>query len=69
MDKRISVALLDDDDSDNEVKKAQKLQKLKDKVQVERASRSNALLRLNDSVAGYLLKQSIDKEKKAAKKS
>ena len=69
LDKRITVALLDTEESADEAKKQLKIKKIKDKVQVERAQRSNALLRLNDSVAGFLLKQSFNKEERTIKNS
>ena len=69
IDKRITTAILDTEESLQEDKREAKIKKIRDKVSVERGQRSNALLRLNDSVAGFLLKQSIDKENKTIKKS
>ena len=56
--------ILDTEEQSDGPQFARKLEKLKGKVSVERQKRNNAMLRLNNSVAGFLLKQSIDKGKR-----
>ena len=56
IDKRITMAVISTNDDLEEHKKQAKIMKIKNKVHAERNQRSNALLRLNDSVAGFLLK-------------
>ena len=55
-DKRISKVILPTEENTDETEAMKNLKKLKNKVAAERQNRSNTMLRLNDSVAGFLLK-------------
>lgn len=59
-DRRLTHAILTTEEKEDGEKATKKLKHLKTKVSVERQKRTNTMLRLNNSVAGFLLKQSID---------
>ena len=52
--------ILDTEEYLDEGQASRNVTKIKNKVSAERQNRSNTMLRLNNSVAGFLLKQSID---------
>ena len=52
--------ILDTEENLDSGRATRNLTKIKNKVSAERQNRNNTMLRLNNSVAGFLLKQSID---------
>ena len=63
LDKQIDFAVLNSDDSEDELKRSKKIKTAQKKIEADRGTLENSMIRIDDSIASSLLLQSIEKAK------
>ena len=63
LDKQIDFAVLNSDDSDDELRKSQKIKTAQQKIAADREALESSMIQIDDSIASSLLLQSIEKAK------